>query len=84
MAPGKAGIAGFVPTLAVPSQLSPLALPPYHAVDPAAATALQGRLAAAAFDGSVPQPSFGGSLPPGGTDADSQEIGLQLVCQALI
>ena len=62
--PGKASIPGFVPNLAVPGQLSPLALPHYPAVDPAAASALQGCLAAA-FDGSGPQPSFGGSCLSG-------------------
>ena len=64
--PGKAAIPGFVPNLAVPGQLSPLAMPHYPAVDPAAASALQGCLAAA-FDGSVPQPSFGGSCLSGST-----------------
>lgn len=64
MAPGKAVIPGLVPNLAVPGQLSPLAMPHYPAVDPVAASALQGCLAAA-FDGSVPQPSFGGSCLPG-------------------
>ncbi len=61
MAPGKAGIPGFVPNLpnlAVPGQLSPLAMPPYPVVDPVAAAALQGCLATA-FDGPIPQPSFG-------------------------
>jgi hypothetical protein len=57
---GKAGIPGFVPNLAVSGKLCPLAMPPYPTVDPAAASALQGRLAAA-FDGAVPQPSFGES-----------------------
>ena len=60
LAPGKAGIPGFVPSLGIPGQLNPLALPAYPAVDPAAASALQDCLAAA-FDGSVPQPSFGES-----------------------
>ena len=63
MALGKAGIPGFMPNLAVPGKLSPLAMPPYPAVDPAAASALHGRLAAAALDGAVPQPSFGESSP---------------------
>ena len=62
MALGKAGIPGFVPNLTVPGKLSPLAMPPYPAVDPAAASALQGRLAAA-LDSAVPQPSFGKSSP---------------------
>ena len=52
MVPGKAGIPGFVPNLGVHSQLSPLAMAPYPAVDPTAASRL-----AAALD--VPQPSFG-------------------------
>ena len=55
MAPVKAGIQGFVPNLTVPGQLSPLAMLPYPAVDPTAASRL-----AAALD--VPQPSFG-ALP---------------------
>ena len=51
-----------MPNLTIPRKLSSLAMPPYPAVDPAAASALQGRLAAA-FDGAVPQPSFGESIP---------------------
>ena len=79
MAPGKAGIPGFVPNLAVPGQLSPLALPAYPAVDPAAASALQGCLAAA-FDGSVPQPSFGGSLLSGSINAHKEVLLRLLHC----
>ena len=52
MAPGKTAIPGFVPNLGVHTQLSTLAMAPYPAVDPAAASRL-----AAALD--VPQPSFG-------------------------
>ena len=62
MALGKAGIPGFVPNLTGPGKGSPLAMPLYPAVDPAAASALQSRLAVA-FDGAVPQPSFGESIP---------------------
>lgn len=87
MAPGKAGIPGFVPNLAVPAQLSPLALQPYPTVDPAAASALQGCLAAA-FDGSVPQPSFGGSCLSASimylTDLPASQLSAKLPLQDIL